>query len=253
MKTAIQDMPAVKLVELFSSIQGEGLYVGCRQVFVRLAGCNISCKYCDTRESFITPATARIEINPGSRQFQSAPNPVSAAVLGAAVENLCRSPHHSVSLTGGEPLLQPQAVEAIAAIRSNKIKTYLETNGTLPEALTQVIGSVDIISMDFKLPSAMAGKSYWREHEAFLRIASQREVFVKIVLSGETSQAEMNQSIALIASIDREIPLILQPVTPINGVAAVTAATMLEWQELAMIQLRNVRVIPQTHKMMGQL
>ena len=253
MMTTIQAMPAVNLVEIFSSIQGEGLYVGCRQVFVRLAGCNISCRYCDTRESFAIPASARIETEAGSRLFQTAPNPFSLSALISNVEDLCCSPHHSISLTGGEPLLQPEAVIALSSAHTNNARIYLETNGTLPDALRAVIGSVDIISMDFKLPSAMAGNNCWQAHETFLQVASQREVFVKIVLSGETTQAELGRAITLIASIDREIPLILQPVTPINGVAPVSANTVLRSQELAMGPLRNVRVIPQTHKIMGHL
>lgn len=246
-------LDSVGLVEIFSSIQGEGLYVGCRQVFVRLAGCNISCQYCDTAESFLLPAQARIETRAGSRSFQELPNPVPLSTFISSIETLCRSPHHSISLTGGEPLLQPVAISAVSALRKTGVQLYLETNGTLPENLVQIIQDVDIISMDFKLPSAMHGQAYWREHREFLKIAAQREVFIKVVLSGETTQEELEQSIDLIRSVDSAIPLILQPVTPVNGVSAVNADTVLGWQELAMQKLRVVRVIPQTHKMMGQL
>ena len=246
-------LSTVKLVEIFSSIQGEGLFVGCRQVFVRLAGCNISCQYCDTRDSFVVPATARIETAAAGRIFENITNPVPMTDLVSAVERLCRSPHHSVSLTGGEPLLQPEAISAVAVLRQTGAKIYLETNGTLPEALAQVIRDVDIVSMDFKLPSAAYGNSYWREHADFLQIARQREVFVKIVLSGETTQPELEQAIALIADIDASIPLILQPVTPVNGISAIGADVTLHAQELAMQRLQTVRVIPQTHKILGQL
>ncbi len=246
-------LSTVKLVEIFSSIQGEGLFVGCRQVFVRLAGCNISCQYCDTRDSFAVPDTARIETAAAGRIFVNLTNPVPMTELVSAIERLYRSPHHSVSLTGGEPLLQPEAISAIAALRQTGAKIYLETNGTLPEALARVIRDVDIVSMDFKLPSAVYGNSYWREHADFLRIAKQREVFVKIVLSGETTQPELEQAISLIAEIDASIPLILQPVTPVNGIAAIDSGAVLRAQELAMQRLQTVRVIPQTHKILGQL
>jgi len=179
--------------------------------------------------------------------------PVPMPELVSAIERLYRSPHHSVSLTGGEPLLQPEAISAIAALRQTGAKIYLETNGTLPEALARVIHDVDIVSMDFKLPSAVYGNSYWREHADFLRIAKQREVFVKIVLSGETTQPELEQAISLIAEIDASIPLILQPVTPVNGIAAIDSGAVLRAQELAMQRLQTVRVIPQTHKILGQL
>jgi organic radical activating enzyme len=244
----------VSLVEVFSSIQGEGLFVGCRQVFVRLAGCNISCGYCDTRESFVAPEKARIEKEPGRRSFKEVANPCTVGELVDSVAALCRSPHHSISVTGGEPLLYPQAIKALAALRNKAgVKLYLETNGTLPLALQSVINAVDIVSLDFKLPSVMGGVEYWRQHEGFLRIAAAKTAFVKVVVSGETTEAEIARSIELIAAVDAATPLILQPVTPANGVCAVDPAKVLLWQEQALRQLQDVRVIPQTHKIMGQL
>ena len=243
----------VDLVEVFSSIQGEGLFVGCRQVFVRLAGCNISCQYCDTRESFVAPARARIETDPGRRSFIEGVNPLPVSDLVGYVAALCRSPHHSISVTGGEPLLYPQVIKALAPLRKTGVKLYLETNGTLPLALQSVINVVDIVSLDFKLPSIMGGKEYWQEHAAFLRIAAARTAFVKVVISGETTQTEIDRAIAMIASVDRQIPLIFQPVTAVNGVQSVDPSKALFWQEQALRQLQDVRVIPQTHKIMGQL
>ena len=243
----------VGLVEVFSSIQGEGLFVGCRQVFVRLAGCNISCQYCDTQESFAAPARARIETDPGRRSFIEGVNPLPVSDLVGYVAALCRSPHHSISVTGGEPLLYPQVIKALAPLRKTGVKLYLETNGTLPLALQSVINVVDIVSLDFKLPSIMGGKEYWQEHAAFLRIAAARTAFVKVVISGETTQTEIDRAIAMIASVDRQIPLIFQPVTAVNGVQSVDPSKALFWQEQALRQLQDVRVIPQTHKIMGQL
>lgn len=243
----------VDLVEVFSSVQGEGLFVGCRQVFVRLAGCNISCQYCDTRESFVAPERARIETAAGRRQFVEIVNPLPISDLVAFVGDLCRSPHHSISVTGGEPLLYPHVIKALASLRGNGMKLFLETNGTLPTELQSVIDVVDIVSLDFKLPSVMGGKEYWQQHADFLQIAATRTAVVKVVISGETTQAEIEQAIALIAAVDATIPLILQPVTAVNGVSPVDPAKALLWQELALWQLHDVRVIPQTHKIMGQL
>ncbi len=244
----------INLVEIFSSIQGEGLFVGCRQVFVRLAGCNLFCRYCDTRDSFTVPAAAHVETDAGGRMFGSITNPVAASELFAAVANLCRTPHHSISLTGGEPLLQPQAIVALSPLRDKGVRLYLETNGTLPTILAQVIQHIDIVSMDFKLPSELPEQQeYWQEHAEFLKVACQREVFVKIVLSGRTSPNELEKAIALICDTNPAIPLILQPVTPVHGVTPVVPEQVLRWQELALASLQNVRVIPQTHKLMGQL
>ena len=247
------DMTGVNLVEVFSSVQGEGLYVGCRQVFVRLAGCNISCSYCDTQESFQAPANARIEFQPGSGVFRLLVNPMPLAELTAAVTRLCQSPHHSISLTGGEPLLQPAAIRSLAGMRRKGVKLFLETNGTLPEALAKVIDIIDIVSMDIKLPEVLSGKRCWREHEAFLRIASAREVYVKLVLTGDTPHSEFERAVDLVAGVGRDIPLVIQPVTPVQAVKAIAATTLLAWQMEALEKLSQVRVIPQSHRLMGVL
>ena len=228
----------VGLVEIFSSIQGEGLFVGCRQVFVRLAGCNISCQYCDTRESFTAPALARIETVSGCRSFIEVANPVKITDIVRYVAELCLLPHHSISVTGGEPLLYPQVIEVLAPLRQIGVKLYLETNGTLPIALKSVIDWVDIVSLDFKLPSIMAGREYWQEHAAFLRIASAKTAFVKVVISGETTQDEIDQTIEVVAAVDAQVPLIFQPVTAVTGVHSVDPAKAWFWQTQALRQLQ---------------
>ena len=238
------------IAEVFSSVQGEGLYVGCRQVFVRFTGCNAACRYCDTREAASPAATARIEQTPGSRDFAAVSNPIDISVLKDMVSGLLVSPHHSVSLTGGEPLCQAGAVAALAEKLPGR--RYLETNGTMPVELEAVIRHIDIISMDIKLPGAV-GRNYWREHRRFLSLAAQREVFVKVVIAGDTSLSEFHTAVELVAGVDRAIPMILQPVTPHGGCPAVRPETVLALQEKALSLLGDVRVIPQTHKMMGQL
>ena len=198
----------------------------------------------------------RWQILKGSRGKGSShkfPIPCSLTEWFESVNKLCKSPHHSVSVTGGEPLLNPFAVIALSAFRTPGVKIFLETNGTLPEALSSVVDAIDIISMDIKLPSEMKGKSCWQEHADFLQIAAKREVYVKIVLSGTSVDDEILQAVDLVATISRDIPLVLQPVTPINGVYAVSSENILRWQTLAMKQLSMVRVIPQTHKLLGML
>lgn len=238
------------IVEVFSSIQGEARYVGCRQVFVRLAGCNLTCAYCDTPDSRKAASQGRVERTPGGRDFVAVKSPLPVAELAGYVNALLRYPHHSVSLTGGEPLCQAAAVAALAPLLAGR--RYLETNGTLAAELALVLPHIDIISMDIKLPSA-AGRAYWEEHERFLRVAAAREVFVKVVLTAGTDDDELRRAMTLVAGIDRRIPVILQPVSPVNGVAGIPPESVLRLQALALEHVNDARVIPQTHKMMGQL
>ena len=240
----------VNIVEVFSSIQGEGQYVGYRQVFVRLAGCNLECEFCDTPESRKLIKSAQIEVTAGKRDFKTIQNPISISQLAAYINQLLVLPHHSVSLTGGEPLCQSQAIEKLASLLHGKI--HLETNGTLTGELAKVLPYIDVISMDIKLPSA-SGQELWQQHKEFLRLANTKNVFVKIVVASKTSAEEFQKALDLIASIKPTIPLIIQPVTPIHDCEGVTPDQVLAWQEQALRILSDVRVIPQTHKFMNQL
>lgn len=239
-----------EIVEIFSSIQGEGLYVGTRQVFVRLSGCNLACFYCDTPESRRASKNILIEKTPGKRDFFQLANPLPVDKLASLINGLLTIRHHSISLTGGEPLCQAQMLTELAPLL--KAPIYLESNGTLFEELALVLPYIDIISMDIKLPST-TGKAYWHEHEEYLRLAAKKEVFVKIVITGQSNYDELQQAFNLVASVDAKIPVILQPVTPLNGCERVLPDAMLAYQEQALKLLNNVRVIPQTHKYMGQL
>ena len=240
----------INVVEVFSSIQGEGQFVGYRQVFVRLAGCNLECDYCDTPESRVVVGQGQIEHTAGKRDFHTITNPLSILSLAKYINNLLVLPHHSVSLTGGEPLCQATIIALLAPLINGPI--YLETNGTLPAELSMVLPYIDMISMDIKLPS-VTGQDLWQLHEKFLRLANTRAVFVKVVVTKKTSTEEFQQAIDLIATVNLAIPLIIQPVTPIRDCEGVTPDQVLLWQEQALTKLRDVRVIPQTHKLMGQL
>jgi len=243
-------MLKLPVTEIFSSIQGEGPYVGVRQIFLRLPNCNLRCPYCDTVTTM--PQKLRIETVPGSGLFKKIENPVSIDKLLELLQIYDFSIHHSLSLTGGEPLLWSNELQVlIPFLREKGIKIYLETNGTLPEQLFQVLPWVDIISMDIKLP--FDDQAFWAVHESFLRFSLQQEVFVKIVVHEETSIKELQNARDLITGVDPLIQTVLQPVTTTQGIKAPKPHQLLEWQSFFLKKLTNVRVIPQTHVFMGQL
>lgn len=234
-------MPHV--IEIFSSIQGEGEFVGCRQIFVRTADCNLSCAYCDT--DFSRGGSCRVEAGAGSMDFVEVDNPVSAFEVAGIIKKLSAEvPVHSVSFTGGEPLIHWEFIGEVAGLIDERI--FLETNGTLPDALAKIIDAVDIISMDIKLPS-VAG-DFFGVHREFLRIARAKELYAKIVVTGATPLDEFDAAVDLLAP---DVPLILQPVTPVRAVAAIGAREILALQARALRKLKSVRVIPQTHRILN--
>jgi 7-carboxy-7-deazaguanine synthase len=257
--------PTARLVEVFSAIQGEGLNVGTRQIFVRFALCDLRCHFCDSSHTWNAPETCRIERSPGLRDFEIHPNPVPLPILLDWVEqqNLPYL-HDSISLTGGEPMLHtPFLTEFLPQVRSlTGLPVYLETGGHRPEQLTQILPYLDSVGMDFKLYS-VSGENRWQEHEKFLKLChlARVEVFVKIIVSKNTDLAELERAARLVAAVNPIIAVYLQPVTPLAAseqftempVLAPTPEQVLNWQALMKRYIKNVRVVPQTHKMLNQL
>ena len=217
-----------KIAEIFYSIQGEGIYQGVPQVFVRFWGCDMGCDFCDTR-----PA--------GYRDMDS----------GEAVREVLSQGGFwdSVSFTGGEPLLQAEALKEIAlALKKRRKRAYLETSGMLTGRLSEVIEAIDVIAMDFKLPSSTKRKAFWDEHRDFLRKARERDVFVKAVVTPSTLKEDIVRSSQIISGIDPAVAFVLQP--------AFGYETML-WERLEGFKaeaeklLSSVRIIPQIHKHIG--
>jgi 7-carboxy-7-deazaguanine synthase len=242
-----------ELLEIFSSIQGEGLLVGCRQVFLRFAGCNLDCAYCDT--PFDSRDNCRVEDGPGSGNFISINNPVALDTLMSTLHGWCRQlpgVHHSISLTGGEPLQQAAILgEWLPALRE-QLPTYLETNGTLPQSLEPLLPHLDWIAMDVKLASLSGVPTPWMEHREFLRLAATRQCFVKAVVGEETPLEEITTTAQLVADCAPESELILQPVTR-GGQVGLAARQLLDLQGAAARCHPRVRVIPQTHRFIGLL
>jgi|SRR3989339_520131 len=246
----------VQLSEIFTSFQGEGPYLGVKQIFVRLAGCNLACQYCDTPQGLEIAPTFKYEPVPGEKKIENLKNSLSVSQLNELIEKIVKNTGHlhSISLTGGEPLLQVGFIKNWLPAVKNIIKLpiYLETNGTLPDYLAEIIELIDIVALDFKLPSASGGTAYWKEHAKALETAYLKELFVKVVFTKETKIKEIEEAASLVAKIDNNIPFILQPVTPHGPIKHRPGMEeILAFHNIASRQLKNVRVIPQTHKLMG--
>jgi organic radical activating enzyme len=241
--------------EIFASVQGEGPWIGERHIFVRFQGCDIRCRYCDTPAAAIgsedrEPQHCTVQASPGpGAVYEQIPNPISAHRL----TELCRrliipGPSRStISLTGGEPLMQlPFLLEWLPAVKEQFL-IYLETSGIHGEALMSLHGLIDVVSMDFKLPSATGLRPFWDEHQRFLSAAGSASIFIKAVVTRDTSKEDILQSAHLIARQDISIPFILQPA---GGPLAPDINRLIDFQETALRFVKDVRIIPQAHKIL---
>lgn len=121
----------MKIAEIFRSLQGEGKNQGKPCLFIRLAGCNLNCRWCDTPES-----------RTGGREMSR----------DAILEHLWRINPPYVCVTGGEPLLQADELEPLlVSLRKRGSSIDIETNGTIDFARFQPYAA---ICMDVKCPSS---------------------------------------------------------------------------------------------------
>lgn len=225
-----------KIVEIFTSIQGEGPYVGVKQLFIRFCGCNLNCDYCDTDE---LPSDAYLEFTPEE--------------LEKYVEDFNLKSVHSISLTGGEPLLWADfLVEFLPMIRNSfKGKIYLETNSTLKNNLEKVIDYIDIISADIKLPSASGIENSFAVHDEFFKVAKKfhKEIFAKIVFDENILDDEISHCLKLAEKYNLE--LILQPKTDKDDKVSPNKEKILEVFNKFLAVCPTTRIIPQVHKFLG--
>ncbi len=248
-----QLIPKTDLLEIFSSIQGEGVLVGCRQIFLRFPDCNLNCQYCDT--DFLPSKICQIESQPGCGNLENINNPLDfitvEGLISAWVSGL-PGVHHSLSITGGEPLLHQSVLSSWLPELRKILPIYLETNGTLPDQLAALIQHLDWVSMDIKLHSLTGVRTEWDIHRQFLEIANQTGCYVKLVVGEETPDLELQLAADLVSAVSKQIPIVLQPVTRAGRITIATGR-LLQMQALISEINSNVRVIPQTHRFMGVL
>lgn len=218
-----------RITEVFDSMQGEGLYLGEKQLFVRFFGCNLSCKYCDTKsESYLEyePEELVKEIK------------------------LYQDKYHSISFTGGEPLMQPAFLkELLTLTKRENFRHYLETNGTLPDVLDEVIDQIDIVAMDIKLPTSTGLQDYWHKHRRFLEIASRKEVFIKSVICGTTEEKDLLTALELIKEVNHSALLVLQPDSASQD--GELYGKLENFRDISLKHHITACIIPQIHKIAG--
>jgi organic radical activating enzyme len=226
-------MRTAKINEIFYSLQGEGKYQGVPQVFVRFSGCSMRCSYCDTKHS---------EYN-----IYDSEKILNEIKLAHGCNTV-----HSVSITGGEPLCQNDFLEEFLPIlKKNGYKVYLETNGVLYDEVNNILAYVDIISMDIKLPSSTGDRNYFKEHIRFLENVSKKETFVKVVVTDKTSEDDFLKSVEIVAAVKTDMNFVIQPATSFKKCNCPAEAQLINFRNIALKKLNNVKILPQIHTILG--
>ena len=165
------------LSEIFFSVNGEGLQIGIPMVFIRLSGCNLRCKWCDTKDSWVQN---------------------DQVSLDDIVKEVDKYDTEWVCITGGEPLLQ----DIKPLIKKLQYKISLETNGTIYD---DIIKEIDFVSVDIKTPSSGMKNDFTVLQKV---LDTTKDGQLKTVISDENDYLFVKNSLN---EIDLKFPLILQP------------------------------------------
>jgi organic radical activating enzyme len=244
--------PQAYLSEIFVSAQGEGARVGQRHLFVRFAGCNIRCVYCDTPDSLVRVQSCEISYPCGETVIRD--NPISVVDLAAVVERCCdEDPQISmIALTGGEPMVQQRFLNVWLADSPPPVGCLLETNATIVQGLETLMGKLAVVSADVKLPSNSGEAPFWERHCEFLRVCRGTETYVKMPISDDTDLEEVSRGARLVADCSPRATLFLQPVTDERTGRWRIGHSRL-FASLSTASAQNARSMfrPQLHKLMG--
>ena len=247
--------------EIFRSFQGEGPLVGRYQVFVRFAGCNLRCIYCDTQKYLRRTKFCRV-FSDGVKKIE---NPVDIDFAMKSISGLTNDSVHSISFTGGEPLLQAEFLNELAKkCHAKNWKNYLETNGCSEEAFRSVVGVdpiFDYAAIDVKMPDHFAtGHARWsnlyKNELGCINYSVKKKMhtIVKVVATGRTDERLFKK---ICSELPSGIELVIQPVSPSkSGMIPKAAASNKKIIALYRTASRffspeNVMVMPQMHKVLG--
>jgi 7-carboxy-7-deazaguanine synthase len=202
----------MRIIEIFHSLQGEGLETGVRTSFVRTARCNLRCTWCDTTYSF----------GPGTERS-----------IPSILEEVATHRTRHVCLTGGEPLLQSESVDLVRALSRKGYTTVIETGGSLDIAPYQEIPRTHV-SLDIKCPSSkMERRMRWKNVE----ILRPRDT-VKLVIA---DRKDYDYARTFVQEHSVPCPVVFQPVWGSSPTA------LADW---VLEDKLDVRVMLQEHKVL---
>lgn len=228
----------VPIIEIFSSFQGEGPLIGQRQIFVRFAGCNLNCSYCDTQDS----------------KSKNAGTLMSVREVVSKINEILTPDCATISFTGGEPSLYPDFISEVS--KNFNLKIMLETNGTLPNNI-DLIEQLDIVSLDIKLNEHFDDEFdkniFINEIKSLnLLISKSISVYCKVVILPSTKIKSIREVIEKLSEnvlSKSNIQIIIQPSSPLSDWKGLNFK-LFEFSEIVG-QYFEVSTIPQIHKILN--
>ena len=233
----------VRLFEIFTSVEGEGIVYGTKTLFVRLAGCPFTCFYCDTKESLPLDSGTEYSIDDATKLIDS---------------NL-KDQTYKVNFTGGDPLIQHEAVALLAKhIQDKKIPTYLESSCFDIDRFNHVLPFIDIVKIEFKTKDSdfVDSKHYEKLIGHTMKclessVKAKKTTYIKIVVSSKTQLDEFKELVNQIFEVISKDAINGFIIQPTYGISEPSLDLLLDLYDIVYPHYIDVKVVPQLHKFIG--
>jgi 7-carboxy-7-deazaguanine synthase len=233
-----------RVSEIFTSIEGEGIFVGKKTLFIRFSGCHLKCRWCDTKYALPLDSGTEYQIDEIEDLIIRELQPFT----------------YKVNFTGGEPLLQTDAVIKLADFikKQTNLKTYIESSCFNSELFSKVLPYIDICKIEFKTDDSKVV-----ENEVYdslllneikcleLAVESNKTTYIKIVLTNSTNLESFKNLVHNISKKIRASDIVGFIIQPSHGVDQPTVNKLLDTYDIVQPMFPEVRIIPQLHKEIG--
>jgi organic radical activating enzyme len=232
-----------RIFEIFTSIEGEGILYGTKTLFVRLAGCPYTCFYCDTLDALPLDSGKEYSIT-------------EACDL---IDNNLQNNTYKVNFTGGEPLIQYEAVNELAKhVKARGLPTYLESACFDSKKFLYVLPSIDFVKIEFKtIDSELIDEKHYpdlvRNTLECLKAAieAKKTTYIKIVVSSKTELSSFNELRDQIFKIISKKDISGFIIQPTAGISEPTLEQLLVFYDNVYPYYKEVRIVPQLHKIIS--
>ncbi|HVE36937.1 MAG TPA: 7-carboxy-7-deazaguanine synthase QueE [Nitrososphaeraceae archaeon] len=233
-----------RVSEIFTSIEGEGIFVGKKTLFIRFSGCHLKCRWCDTKYALPLDSGTEYQIDEIEDLIIRELQPFT----------------YKVNFTGGEPLLQTDAVIKLADFikKQTNLKTYIESSCFDSELFSKVLPYMDICKIEFKTDDSKVV-----ENEVYdslllneikcleLAVESNKTTYIKIVVTNSTNLESFKNLVDNISKKIKPSDIVGFIIQPSHGVDQPTVNKLLDTYDIVQPMFPEVRIIPQLHKEIG--
>jgi organic radical activating enzyme len=233
-----------RVSEIFTSIEGEGIFVGKKTLFIRFSGCHLKCRWCDTKYALPLDSGTDYQIDEIKNLIIKELQPFT----------------YKVNFTGGEPLLQTQAVIELADFikKQTNLKTYMESSCFDSELFSKVLPYIDICKVEFKTDDSKVVED--EEYDNLLlneirclelAIESNKATYIKIVVTNSTNLESFKNLVYNISKKIKPSDILGFIIQPSFGIDQPTVNKLLDTYDIVQPMFPEVRIIPQLHKEIG--